>query len=79
VGGWAPNLTPDPDTGLGGWQPEEIRLAVRLGVDRDGVTLCSTMPRFSSATLSEDDLTVLIEYLRSLAPLVRPALGGCGG
>ncbi|MBI4542958.1 MAG: hypothetical protein HY705_08010 [Gemmatimonadetes bacterium] len=32
----APNLTPDPETGIGRWSDGEILRAVREGVSRDG-------------------------------------------
>ena len=35
----APNLTSDPETGLGSWSDAEIARAIREGVDRDGRTL----------------------------------------
>ncbi|HEY1958778.1 MAG TPA: cytochrome c [Polyangiaceae bacterium] len=61
---YPPNLTPDPDTGLGSWSDDQIATAVTTGVDDEGATLCNAMPRFSS--LGADDLAALVAYLRSL-------------
>lgn len=61
---WPPNLTPDPDTGLGGWSDDEIARAIRTGVDDQGAPLCTAMPRFD--TLGDDQMGSLVAYLRSL-------------
>lgn len=66
---FGPNLTPDPDTGLGEWSDVAVRRALREGTDDEGHPLCATMPRFAS--LSENDMTALIAYLRSLQPVHR--------
>lgn len=64
--GIAPNLTPDPSTGLGSWSDDDIARAIRTGVDDEGAPLCNVMPRF---TLADDQTTALIAYLRSLSPI----------
>jgi mono/diheme cytochrome c family protein len=61
---YAPNLTPDMDTGIGGWADDDIIRGIRTGVDDDGATLCASMPRFSK--LSDDDAKAVVTYLRSL-------------
>ena len=64
---YPPNLTPDPDTGLGGWSDDEIIRAIRTGVDDQGDPLCPEMPRF--ADLSDEDAAAIVAYLRSLTPV----------
>ncbi len=64
--GFAPNLTPDPLTGLGAWSDDDIAHAIRTGVDNEGAPLCNVMPHF---TLADDQSTALIAYLRSLPPI----------
>jgi hypothetical protein len=61
---YAPNLTPDMDTGLGGWADADVARALRTGVDDEGATLCAAMPRYG--TMSDDDVTAVVAYLRSL-------------
>jgi mono/diheme cytochrome c family protein len=61
---FGPNLTPDLDTGLGGWSDEEIKQALVTGVDDEGQTLCSAMPKF--ANLSASEINDVVAYLRSL-------------
>ncbi|HLE15061.1 MAG TPA: hypothetical protein VI776_09955 [Anaerolineales bacterium] len=63
-----PNLTPDEETGLGGWSDGEIARAIREGVDREGVELV-VMPSYSYHALSDADVAALIGYLRKLEPV----------
>jgi len=64
----APNLTPDVATGLGGWSASQIKDALTVGVDKDGLALWPTMPYARFASLSDDDATSIVLYLQSLAP-----------
>jgi hypothetical protein len=42
LGAWiTPNITPDPETGIGRWTDEEVIRAIREGRGRDGKTLGS--------------------------------------
>jgi len=68
----APNLTPDPETGLGRWSDDEVGRAIREGVDRDGNTLFPVMPYTTYRNLSDEDLASIVVYLRSLAPVRNP-------
>ncbi len=67
---YAPNLTPDRDTGLGIWTREMFIKAVRTGkhygVGRD---ILPPMPWQSINVLTDDDLTAVYEYLRSIPPV----------
>jgi mono/diheme cytochrome c family protein len=69
----APNLTSDPETGLGRWSDDEIARAIREGIGRDGRALFPMMPYPHYRSMSDDDLASVIVYLRSLPP-VRNAL-----
>ena len=60
-----PNLTSDPETGIGNWKDEEIARSLRYGVGRDGRALIPFMP---FQNLTDDDLTAVISYLRTLKP-----------
>lgn len=63
---YPPNLSPDPETGLGSWSDEEILQALRTGERPDGRELAPIMPWRSYATLTDADARALIAYLRSL-------------
>jgi cytochrome c551/c552 len=58
------NLTPDMATGIGGWTDADIIRAIRFGIDDEGKTLCSEMPR--DAALSDADGEKLVAYLKSI-------------
>lgn len=63
----AANLTADKQAGLGAWSDAEIARAVRHSVGRDG-TLLSFM-RIAVGPMGDEDLTAVVSYLRSLAPV----------
>jgi len=63
-----PNLTPDLETGLGSWTDAEIARAIREGVDRNGVEL-AIMPSSNFHAMGDADVSAIIGYLRSLAPV----------
>jgi mono/diheme cytochrome c family protein len=68
------NITPDVETGLGGWTDGEIIRAVREGVDKHGAGLFPIMPYFIYRNVSDADVQAVVAYLRSTEPVnsVRP-------
>lgn len=66
-----PNLTPDPDTGLGAWSEAEIIRTLRAGVGRDGHQRLPVMPWGNYAALTDDDVRAVARYLQSLTPVRR--------
>jgi hypothetical protein len=78
---YPPNLTPDPETGLGRWSDEEIIAAFTSGHRPDGRLLSPAMPWPSYAHLTGEDALAVVAYLRSLpavdhrAPSAVPAGG----
>lgn len=60
------NLTSDVETGIGGLKDGEIARSLRYGVGYDGRALFNLMP-FNN--LSDEDLTAVISYLRTLEPV----------
>lgn len=67
----APNITPDPETGLGKWTDGEKIRAIREGISKDGRALFPFMPYPHFATMSDDDLYSIVAYMNSLAPVKR--------
>jgi hypothetical protein len=67
----APNLTPDVETGLGGWTDGEIVRAIREGVDKDGRTLFPMMPYQTFRNMSDEDVYSVVTFLRSLPAVNR--------
>lgn len=52
---YAPNITPDVETGLGGWSDEDIIRAIREGVRPDGSIIGPPMPIEVYRGLSDRD------------------------
>ena len=65
----APNISPDPDTGVGKWSDEQLARAIRDGIGQDGRVLHPIMPYMFFRTMSDDDLASAIAYLRSIPPV----------
>ena len=60
------NITPDEETGIGKFRDEEIARSLRYGVGHDGRALLDFMPFHNT---SDEDLTAIISYLRTLVPV----------
>jgi mono/diheme cytochrome c family protein len=70
---YSPNITPDIETGLGGWTEEAFARAVRRGVRKDGALLYPLMPLESYAHMTDEDVHALWLYLQSVPPVRRAA------
>src|SRR5687768_11964507 len=70
---YAPNITPDKETGIGNWTDDEIARAIREGVSRDGSALFPIMPYQNFKDMSDEDLASVVVYLRTI-PAVRNQL-----
>ncbi len=68
---YAPNLTPDSDTGIGDWTDEQIATAITTGEDDEQAELCEKMPRFKD--LTDEEVAAIVKYLRSLKPVSHAA------
>lgn len=66
---YPPNLTSDPETGLGKWSEADIVKAVRTGERPDGRILAPVMPYHSYRALTDADAGALAAYLKGLAPV----------
>jgi len=66
---YAPNITPDPETGIGAWSDAEFVRALRRGIDRNGNNLYPAFPYTSYALLSTDDVLAIRAYLATQPPV----------
>lgn len=66
---YAPNITPDKETGIGQWTDGEIVRALREGLRRDGTVLFPIMPIEALKGLSDEDALAIVAYLRTLHPV----------
>ena len=70
----ASNITPDVETGIGGWSDGEIAQALVTGMRPDhgrlaGVPLAAVMPANFYKALLPDDLDAIVAYLRTVKPI----------
>jgi mono/diheme cytochrome c family protein len=56
------NITPDPETGIGGYSFDEFDAAMREGIAKDGHHLYPAMPYPSYAKMSDADMHALYDY-----------------
>ena len=64
-----PNITPDPDTGIGKWTEADIVVGMRNGKRPDGSIIGPPMPIPVYRELSDKDATAIAAYLLSLPPV----------
>ena len=66
-----PNITPDVETGIGGWTDEELARAITQGYSRDGRALVPYMPwAYYGAAITTEETAAVIAYLRSIPEAV---------
>lgn len=62
---YAENITPDKETGIGGWTDAQLGKAIREGIKPDGGLIGPPMPIEFYRHLSDADLAAIIAYLRA--------------
>jgi mono/diheme cytochrome c family protein len=63
------NITPDPDTGIGGWSVEAFTRAMREGVSRDGHLLYPAFPYPHFTHMSDADIAAVYAFIMSRTPV----------
>ena len=66
---YAPNISQDMETGIGGWTDGEIIRAIREGVRKDGSVLFPVMPYPAYKDISDNDVKAIVAYLRTVKPI----------
>jgi len=66
----SPNITPDPQTGIGKWTDAQIIAAIREGRRPDGSIIGPPMPIALYRNMSDDDVKAIVAYLRGVKPVV---------
>ncbi len=69
---YAPNITPDFETGIGGWTSEEFWRAMHEGRRRDGSFLYPAFPFNNYTKVSRRDVNAIYAYLLSQEPVNNP-------
>jgi mono/diheme cytochrome c family protein len=68
---YSPNITPDPETGIGTWSEADFVRALREGVDDEGSHLYPAFPYTSYTLLTDTDLHAIKTYLFSQKPVIQ--------
>lgn len=66
---YSPNITPDPETGIGDWSFAAFAQALRHGLSPSGEPYYPAFPFTSYRGIAERDLADLWAYLRSVEPV----------
>jgi mono/diheme cytochrome c family protein len=69
----APNISSDPEHGVGSWADLELASAIMKGVGRDGSHLYPALPYVAYNKADTQDVVDLIAYLRTLPASDRPS------
>jgi mono/diheme cytochrome c family protein len=70
---YGPNITPDPQAGIGRWSEADFMRALREGRRPDGANYFPAFPYPSFTRISDADLRDLWAYLRALPASSRPS------
>jgi len=63
---YSPNITADPESGIGAWTDQDFLRAVHEGIARDGQHLYPAFPYESYTLLADEDVLAIKAYLFSL-------------
>ncbi len=66
---YAPNITPDPETGIGRWSESDFIRAMRHGLDPRGRHFYPSFPYSAYTRLVDDDIKALWTFLRAQPPV----------
>lgn len=66
---YGPNITADPDTGIGRWTDAQFLRALRHGLRADGANLYPAFPYPSFTLVTDDDALAIKAFLFSLPPV----------
>jgi mono/diheme cytochrome c family protein len=66
---YAPNITPDAETGIGKWTDGQVINAIRRGERLDGTKLFPIHPYKYLSNIADDEIEALVAYLRSVKPV----------
>ena len=78
AGGWfrepigtvySSNISPDPETGIGGWTLADFSRAMREGVSANGDHLYPVFPYTAFAGIAPEDLAAIFAYIVSVQPV----------
>ncbi|HEY9080968.1 c-type cytochrome [Magnetovibrio sp.] len=62
---FSPNITPDPNTGIGKWTFDDFKRALREGIAPDGSHYFPAFPYTSYTHMTDDDIAALWAYMQA--------------
>jgi mono/diheme cytochrome c family protein len=65
----APNITPDPETGIGRWSANDFYRALHDGVNKRSEDMYPTMPYDFYTRVTRADIDAIFAYLRTVKPV----------
>src|ERR1700733_4660345 len=65
----APNITPDPDTGIGNMTNDDFLATLHEGRGHNGKRLYPAMPYPAYTRMTDDDVLAIRAYLATVAPV----------
>jgi len=66
---YSPNITPDPETGIGNWSDEDFIRAMQKGISPQGEHYFPSFPYTAYTKMHREDVLALKAYLFSLQPV----------
>ena len=68
---YTPNITPDPETGIGKWSADDFYRALHDGKSKDGSLLYPAFPYPSYTKVTRADADAIFGYIQTIAPVKR--------
>jgi mono/diheme cytochrome c family protein len=68
---YSPNITPDPEYGIGKWSASDFYATMHEGRMPDGGLIYPAMPFASYTKVTREDCDAIFAYLRSVAPVAK--------
>ena len=63
------NITPDEETGIGTWTDDQIKVAMKTGIDHEGQLLFPVMPYHVYNGMADEDVDAVIAYIHTVQPV----------
>jgi mono/diheme cytochrome c family protein len=68
---YPPNITPDPDYGIGSWSEQDLVQALQQGIAPDGSHYYPVFPYTSYTKLRQEDIRAMAAYLHTVQPAAK--------
>lgn len=70
---YGPNITPDPQAGIGAWDADDFWRALHMGKSKDGTLLYPAFPYTEYTKVTRADADAIFAYLRTVPPSPQPS------